>query len=104
MDDLRLTINKIIRTFDDEDLNLVYSLVKRLSESYEEYEPTQTDSEKPKEQIKNKNEVMKDETERFSVDDVPSKKLDYASDELLEDYGLSENEELLERLMMWRRD
>lgn len=104
MDDLRLTINKIIRNFDEEDLSLVYSFVKRLGESYEDYESAQTFSEKSIETIGNKNKVAEDKTERFRTDDVPSTKLDYSSDELLEDYGFSGNEELLERLMMWRRD
>ncbi|CRH94846.1 Uncharacterised protein [Chlamydia trachomatis] len=41
---------------------------------------------------------------KYSTNDIPHKELDFSSNELLDDYGISENEELLERLMLWKRD
>ncbi|MBL7576132.1 tetratricopeptide repeat domain protein [Peptoniphilus asaccharolyticus DSM 20463] len=104
MEDLRLTINKMIKNFDEEDLNLVYSLVKRLDESYE-YETEVPVAPKIEQKPDFKNPApVSEKNMKYSTNDIPHKELDFSSNELLDDYGISENEELLERLMMWKRD
>lgn len=94
-----LEINKILRNLDEEDLNLVYVFVNRLFESYEDVSvQTQVENQKEVSEVSNESNLKADVKES-----VQSLNSDAVYEDILDTYESLGSEELLERLMMWKR-
>lgn len=95
-------INEILKNFDDADLDLVYRFVERLFESYESLDDISEKSQKTTFENDEYSKKQFDLSENSIQSDIPHDNL--LNDDLMESYESLGDEELLERLMMWRRD